>query len=74
MRAGMNFCVIADARRQDLIEAWYRIIRSIRNAELRTRCKVLTWQELGSSLPGKLRGFWRRNREWHRFDTTSRSN
>jgi len=57
MRAGLNFCVIADARRQDLIEAWYAIMRCVQDPELRTRCKVLTWQELGSTLPGKLQRF-----------------
>ncbi len=54
---GLNFCVIADARRQDLLEAWYAIMRCIRDAELRTRCKVLTWGELSYALPRKLRGF-----------------
>jgi len=55
--ADLSFCVIADARRQDLVEGWYAIMRSIRNAEMRTRCKVLTWQELSSALPRKLRNF-----------------
>jgi hypothetical protein len=55
--SGMSFCVIADARRPDLIEAWHTIMRCVRHAELRTRCKVLTWQELGFVLPGKLQRF-----------------
>jgi len=52
--AGLSFCVIADARRQDLLEAWYAIMRCVHDADLRTRCKVLTWQELSSALPPKL--------------------
>jgi len=48
---GLSFCVMVDARRQDLIEAWYRVMRCVRDAELRTRCKVLTWQELSGALP-----------------------
>ncbi|HLJ30268.1 MAG TPA: hypothetical protein VKY85_26410 [Candidatus Angelobacter sp.] len=52
-----SFCVIADARRPDLIEAWHAIMRCVRYAELRTRCKVLTWQELSAVLPGKLQQF-----------------
>jgi len=40
-----------------LIEAWYAIMRCIRDAEMRTRCKALTWQELSSGLPGKLQEF-----------------
>ena len=55
--SGLRFCVMLDARRQDLIEAWYRIMRCLREAELRTRCKVLTWQELSSSLPPRLQSF-----------------
>jgi hypothetical protein len=54
---GLSFCVIADARRQDLIEAWYATMRCVRDAELRTRCKALTWQELSSVLPRGLRSF-----------------
>jgi restriction endonuclease-like protein len=52
-----SFCVIADARRPDLIEAWYAVMCCVRHAELRTRCKVLTWQELSVALPRKLQKF-----------------
>lgn len=55
--AGLSFCVLADARRQDLLEEWYAIMCCLRDAELRTRCKVLTWQELSFALPGKLQRF-----------------
>lgn len=54
---GMNFCVMLDARRPDLLEAWHSIMRCIRTAELRVRCKVLTWQELSTPLPRGLRAF-----------------
>lgn len=53
----MSFCVMLDARRPDLIEAWHRIMRCVRTAELRVRCKVLTWQELAVFLPRGLRKF-----------------
>jgi len=52
-----SFCVLHDARRPDLREAWYAVMRAIRNAEMRTRCLALTWQELSSTLPPKLRRF-----------------
>ena len=52
-----SFCVITDARRPDLIEAWHTVMRCVRDVELRTRCKVLTWQELCSALPLKLQKF-----------------
>ena len=53
----MSFCVITDQRRPDLIERWHVIMRCIRFADLRTRCKVLTWQELSSELPSSLQAF-----------------
>jgi hypothetical protein len=51
------FCVLLDARRVDLLEAWYAVMRCVRAAELRTACKVLTWQELGHVLPKNLQIF-----------------
>jgi hypothetical protein len=53
----LEFCVMLDSRRQDLIEAWYRIMRCVSNSELRTRCKILTWQELSRTLPRSLQRF-----------------
>jgi hypothetical protein len=55
--SGCTFCVLTDARRQDLIEAWYAGMKYVRPVDLRIRCKVLMWQELASSLPRTLRGF-----------------
>jgi len=52
-----SFCVLLDARRADLTEQWYAVMRCIRSAELRTRMKVLTWQELAAVLPRELREF-----------------
>lgn len=54
---GCSFCVLADARRPDLIQAWYEVMRCVRNADLRVRCKVLTWQELASAVPRRLQHF-----------------
>ncbi len=54
---GRAFCVLCDARRPDLVQAWYEIMRCVRAAELRVRCKVLTWQELATMVPSRLRGF-----------------
>ena len=49
---GLSFCVLLDARRPDLLEAWYAVMKCVRDSELRTRCKVLTWQEVsGAVLP-----------------------
>jgi hypothetical protein len=54
---GLDFCTLLDARRPDLLEDWFLIVRCIRSAALRARCKVLTWQELALCLPGALRSF-----------------
>jgi len=53
----LSFCVLLDARRQDLLEQWFRVMRCIRSTALRTRCKVLTWQELAVCLPSALHRF-----------------
>jgi hypothetical protein len=55
--AGASFCVIHDQRRPDLREAWFNIMCAVKNAELRVRCKTLTWQEIVPSLPAGLRAF-----------------
>ena len=52
-----SFCVFCDARRPDLIEVWYAILRAIRPVELRCRLKLLTWQELAATLPAELQEF-----------------
>jgi hypothetical protein len=52
-----SFCVLLDARRPDLLEQWYAVMRAVRRSELRVRCKVLTWQELSEALPGDLAAF-----------------
>jgi hypothetical protein len=52
-----SFCVFCDARRPDLVEAWYRVMRAVRLFDLRSRLKLLTWQELASSLPEDLQQF-----------------
>jgi hypothetical protein len=54
---GASFCVIHDERRPDLREAWFDVMRAVRMADMRTRLKVLTWQELAAVLPEKLRDF-----------------
>src|SRR5579862_5612390 len=54
---GLEFCALLDARRPDMMERWYEVLRSIRPLDLRARCKVLTWQELARSLPCALQDF-----------------
>jgi hypothetical protein len=55
--AQCSFCVMHDERRPDLREEWFRVMAAVRSAEMRTRLKVLTWQELAACLPGELQEF-----------------
>ncbi len=52
-----SFCVLHDARRPDLRDAWYDVMRCVKLHDLRLRCKVLTWQELAAVLPDRLQSF-----------------
>lgn len=54
---GGDFCVLCDARRPDLAELWYRVIRAVRPFDLRCRLKLLTWQELAAAAPPELANF-----------------
>jgi hypothetical protein len=54
---GGNFCVFCDARRPDLSECWYRVMRAVRLYDLRCRLKLLTWQELAAVVPRELQEF-----------------
>jgi len=54
---GSRFCVMMDARRPDLRDAWFEVMRAIRDHDLRLRCKMLTWQELAAVAPVKLQQF-----------------
>lgn len=54
---GASFCVIHDARRPDLREAWFEVMAAVRRSEMRVRLKALTWQELAGWLPEELQDF-----------------
>src|ERR1035437_9756939 len=52
-----SFCVVHDERRADLREAWFEVMAAVKSAEIRVRCKVMTWQELAAQFPHNLRDF-----------------
>jgi len=52
-----SFCVLHDERRPDLREEWFRVMAAVKDAGMRTRLKVLTWQELAAYLPEALQQF-----------------
>jgi hypothetical protein len=54
---GHRFCVLCDARRQDHITAWHRVLLAVRLYDLRCRLQLLTWQELAADLPTELQIF-----------------
>jgi len=53
----LSFCLFLDARRPDLIEDWYQVLRAIRTSGLRGKCRVVTWQGLAQFLPHRLQTF-----------------
>ncbi len=55
--ADASFCVLSDARRQDLIDTWYSILTAVHHPTFTTRLKLLTWQELATTLPNDLQRF-----------------
>jgi hypothetical protein len=52
-----SFCVLVDARRPDLIDAWYEVMKCVRSVELRTKLRISTWQELAQTTPPTVRKF-----------------
>ena len=52
-----SFCVLADARRHDLIETWYSVLSAVHSPTFATRLKLLTWQELATALSQDLQYF-----------------
>jgi hypothetical protein len=52
---GTRYCVICDARRPDLIDAWFTVARAVKLASLRSRLQLVTWQEIAGTLPKSMR-------------------
>jgi hypothetical protein len=54
---GRSFVVLCDARRVDLREMWFLVMRAVRGCELRSRLAMVTWQEIAAVAPVEVRGF-----------------
>ena len=52
-----RFAVLCDARRVDLAEMWFAVMRAVRLVSLRSRLQLVTWQELAATVPPRLRQF-----------------
>ncbi len=54
---GIRYCVICDARRPDLIDAWFTVARAVKLASLRSRLQLVTWQEIAATLPKTMKAW-----------------
>jgi len=54
-----SLCILIDARRADLYEHWYAVMRCVKPIALRTRLRICTWQELAGLTRPRLREFLR---------------
>jgi hypothetical protein len=54
---GIRYCVICDARRPDLIDAWFSVARAVKVASLRSRLQLATWQEIAATFPKSMRSW-----------------
>src|SRR5260370_15135026 len=52
-----SFCVLIDARRTDLADAWFEVVRCVKLVDLRTKLRIATWQEITQITPTMLRKF-----------------
>lgn len=55
--SGSRFVLLADARRADLHEMWFQVLRSMQSFDLRSRMALLSWQEIASTLPRSVQQF-----------------
>lgn len=54
---GGSFVVLCDGRRPDLVERWFEVMLAVRDAGLRTRLGLVTWQEIAAALPARVQRF-----------------
>jgi len=52
-----SFVVISDRRRPDLAERWFEVMLAVKDAALRTRLGLVTWQEIAAVLPARVQRF-----------------
>ena len=52
-----RFMLLYDARRPDLVQHWWPIVRAIKDVALRQRCGLITWQQIAAKSPREVRDF-----------------
>jgi hypothetical protein len=55
--SGQRYCLLCDERRPDLIDAWFAVMAAVKSHDVRSRLRLLTWQEIARSVPRPLRSF-----------------
>jgi len=56
-KRNMRFVLLVDERRPDLLREYLKTVGAVKVPDLRHRCDFVTWQELATVLPKKLRSF-----------------
>ena len=56
---GERFVLLCDGRRGDLVESWFRVMCAVRPFALRSRLRLLTWQEVAAVAPRGVQVFLR---------------
>lgn len=51
------YLLLCDDRGNDWKSRWFQVMNAVRSAGLRTRLKLITWQELSAALPNALQRF-----------------
>ncbi len=52
-----RFVLLADRRRSDLVETWFRVLSAVHRHDFRSRMALVTWQEIGVVMPLPVREF-----------------
>ena len=55
--SGQRYCLLCDERRPDLMDAWFVVMAAVKSHDVRSRLRLLTWQEMTRFVPGPLRIF-----------------
>jgi hypothetical protein len=55
--AKVSFALLCDGRRADLQESWFRALQAVRSYSFRSRLKLVTWQEIATCVPARLKSF-----------------
>lgn len=55
-----SFALMCDRRRPEMLAAWEEVARAVKLPELRTRMKLVTWQEIAAVMPVSVQGWLRK--------------